>query len=163
MAEALQIGELVHAVIDRVESYGIYCRSRRQQILILIPEVRWFPRLGDCREAYKAGEHVSARIARVVGENEFVGSMKRVDASKNPFTNGTHAVGSKLHGFVTAVVRNQVTGRALGFVVTLESGMDGFLSNLPEPIELAVGAPLDVEVVRLDEAKEEIELAIIQQ
>jgi len=158
----IEVGQIISSTVEEVADYGVWCISDNSRVLVLIPEIQWYPRISDCRAVVAVGQKVDVKIVRRTGEREFSGSIKQAVPANNPFTNGLLSVGSTYCGRVLDVVCDAVTGSDVGFVVRIPPGIDGFLRSNKMTANIRKGDEVSVDVKRIDENKEDIDFVLSQ-
>jgi ribosomal protein S1 len=158
--KTLSVGQIVRAQVSRVESYGAYCEFEGNRVLVLVPEIRWFPPVPDCRDVLKAGDFVDVLLLRKAGDFQFCGSIKQCSPQENPFTNGTLTVGTTHSAKVDTVIRDAVTAKPFAFMLELDAGPRGLLPCSRATANLKTGDQCVVFVSGLDTEKEQVELRL---
>ena len=146
--KTLSVGQIVRAQVSRVESYGAYCELEGNRVLVLVPEIRWFPPVPDCRDVLSVGEFVDVLLLRNAGD------------SHNPFANGTLKVGTTHSSVVDSVIRDAVTAEPFAFMLKLDAGPRGLLPCSHSTANLKTGDRCVVFVSGLDTEKEQVELQL---
>ena len=158
--KTLSVGQIVRAQVSRVESYGAYCELEGNRVLVLVPEIRWFPPVPDCRDVLSVGEFVDVLLLRNAGDSQFAGSIKQCSPQDNPFANGTLKVGTTHSSVVDSVIRDAVTAEPFAFMLKLDAGPRGLLPCSHSTANLKTGDRCVVFVSGLDTEKEQVELQL---
>lgn len=81
----LRIGDIVDAVVRRIEEYGVYLAADGDTILVLIPYIGW-QRVRHPSAVVSIGQQVRVKIQRYCEEyGVYVGSIKAAHPELNPY------------------------------------------------------------------------------
>ena len=102
LMETLAAGQILDAVVVRLEQYGAWIESGDRDGLILIPEISW-SRIRHPGEVLKVGQLVTVQILHVGSDGKFSASLRAMHPELNPWRDPSlFAVGSR---FCSRVVR----------------------------------------------------------
>lgn len=65
----LKVGDVVDAEVTNVQVFGIFCRHRGEELLVLIPETSWIASACSCKQFAEPGDTLTARILNVDAES----------------------------------------------------------------------------------------------
>lgn len=92
----MKVGDVVGAVVERIEGYGIYLRHGKEAILVLVPELAWTPTPQPAKE-FAVGDELQVRILRhVPEEGRYIGSVRAASMKGSPYRKLAEAPVGKL-------------------------------------------------------------------
>ena len=65
----LEIGDVVDAEVTNVQVFGIFCRHRDEDLLVLIPETSWIASASSCKQFAQPGDKLTVKILHVDSES----------------------------------------------------------------------------------------------
>ncbi len=61
----LKVGDVVDAVVTRVQVFGIFCSYRQEDILVLIPETSWIASACSCEQFAQPGDILTVKVLHI--------------------------------------------------------------------------------------------------
>jgi small subunit ribosomal protein S1 len=151
--DPLTVGDIVEAVVTRLEPYGAWVEADGWKGLIRIPEISW-SRISHPRDALAPGQRVRAVVLQVGGPDGFNGSIKSVHPERDPWSDPTvFAAGTTFDAPVVRVVD-------YGCFVELRPDVWGLLRRERWPGPLAAGDRLRVRVESSDPLARKVEVGV---
>ncbi len=150
----LTVGDIVGAVVTRLEPYGAWVEADGRAGLIRIPEVSW-SRISHPKDVLAVGQGVRAVVVQVGGADGFNGSIKAVHPEHDPWFDPTaFAVGTEVDASVARVME-------YGDFLELRPDVWGLLRRGRRTGPLAVGDRLRVRVEASDPETRKIEVGVV--
>lgn len=82
----MDVGDIVHATVKRVEVFGIFCECHNHEILVLIPEISWIASFKSCTQIAAIGDTLEIKIIGIDNRrNKIAGSLKALHPDNDPF------------------------------------------------------------------------------
>lgn len=137
----LQAGDVVDAVVCRIEQYGAYFKHGNDSILVMIPDISWEP-IRHPSAVLAVGDEVRMKILRFNPRDKvYVASIRELHPESNPYLRiATLPAGSRLRGKVRSMSGG---GRA---TVALDAGGWGSIDAASTTEPLKPGDTIDVVV-----------------
>jgi hypothetical protein len=83
---ALNVGDVVRAMVRQTAPIGIFCEFQGQKILVLIPELSWIPSFASCDQVAAVGEELEVKIIHIDRErNKIAASFKALHPESDPW------------------------------------------------------------------------------
>jgi small subunit ribosomal protein S1 len=150
----LTVGDVVEAVVTRLENYGAWVEADGRPGLVRIPEISW-SRISHPADVLAVGQRVRVTVVQVGGRDGFNGSIKHVHPERDPwFDPAVFAVGTE---FDAPVVRVMV----YGYFLELRPEVWGLLRRERWVGTLAVGDRLRVRVESSDPRAQKVEVGVV--
>jgi ribosomal protein S1 len=145
MSTILKIGEIIPAVVDQVEQYGIFLSYKNERIFIQIPDIDWVRKIPDPREFTQIGEQFNVKIIAFNEQKQiYSGSIREASPEKNPWK-----VPKKFE--VGTVHQSRVIlNTDYGSFVEIVPGVEALIPNDQGGGNIDIGAELIVQVVVCD-------------
>lgn len=61
----LKVGDVVDAEVTNVQVFGIFCRHRQEEVLVLIPETSWIASACSCEQFAQPGDTLTVKILHI--------------------------------------------------------------------------------------------------
>lgn len=149
----MQIGEVVRATVTRAEVYGLFLSCRGLDLFVPIPEVAWTTEVRDCRDFAEVGDEFDVKIlAFDERRGHHWGSIRQAHPGDDPwrepmaFRPGAPYVGTVTHIYTA---RRPEWGPS-GYIIRLQPGVSGFLTEVDAGKDLAVGEEVEVLIAEVD-------------
>ena len=149
-----EVGEVVEAIVTRLEPYGAWIEFNGQKGLVTIPEISWAP-IEHPRVVLSVGQDIRVKILWVPADKPFSASIKAVSPELDPWRDPNRfAVGTE---FTSPVVR------ILDYGVFLEllPSVWGLLRRGQWSGPVHIGDTFHVRVESVNTEKQQIELSIV--
>ena len=65
----LIVGDVVEAEVTNVQVFGIFCRHRDEDLLVLIPETSWIASACSCQQFAQSGDMLTVKILNIDPES----------------------------------------------------------------------------------------------
>jgi small subunit ribosomal protein S1 len=136
-------GDIIEAVVTRVEIYGVWIEHGGQRGLITIPELSW-SRIAHPREVLTVGQVVRVKVLVASPGREFAASIRAAQPDSDPWREPSRfAVGAVFEAPVVRILE-------YGCFVELRPDVWGLLRCELWPHPLAVGDVVRIRVAQCD-------------
>jgi small subunit ribosomal protein S1 len=158
----LQIGDVVEALVTRIEPYGLWLDCQGTTILVNIPEIAWH-RIRHPGEYTHVGCHVLVEIIHVDLERQKVAaSVRRLYPERNPWRHAhrwRHAHQLRLGERHVAMVVGAPPG---GHVISVEfgAGINAVLVRNPGNDHLRAGDTIAIRLTSIDRDRQRVEAVL---
>ncbi|MBN9521411.1 S1 RNA-binding domain-containing protein [bacterium] len=147
----LAVGDIVDAVVTRLEPYGAWVEADGRTGLIRIPEISW-SRISHPKDVLAVGQGVRAVVLQVGGADGFNGSIRAVHPERDPWFDPTvFAAGAEFDAPVVRVME-------YGYFLELRPDVWGLLRRECWAGAFTVGDRLRVRVVSSDTQTRKVEV-----
>ncbi len=146
MPERYPIGTKIRGQIRNIADFGLFVDVNNEvDGLVHIGDLTWVQNFGHPSEVYAKGQEIEAMVLHVDPENErFSLGVKQLLDDPWDVINSKYATGAKGEGVVKVKL-------ASGFVVEVESGVEGFALVTDAPKDLEVGAKVSFKVKQAEQ------------
>jgi small subunit ribosomal protein S1 len=76
--QPLTVGDVVEAVVTRLEHYGAWVEADGRRGLVRIPEISW-ARISHPKDVLTVGQRVAVKVLQLGGPDGFNGSIRHAD------------------------------------------------------------------------------------
>ena len=98
----LRIGDVVDAEVTSVQIFGIFCRHRDEDLLVLIPETSWIASACSCEQLAQPGDTLTVKILHIDTESRKIAATIK-GRHPNPWETDQLDVGRR---YIARVVRH---------------------------------------------------------
>ena len=150
----IKVGQIIDAVVYRVEPYGIFLRHDDAELFVHLPELSWTDsRPANARVPVNASLSVLV-LARNPEKDQWIASVKRARPESNPFLEIADLPGD-------ACLRAEIVYQTPdALIARLENRSEGFIRRSDVTREVRIGDIVDVLVVAVDPERGELQLRL---
>lgn len=128
----LKSGDVVHAIVNRREEYGVYLESNGQLILVTVPYLSWTARVRSGSDFASIGAEFEVKLGPFVeSEKVWRGSIRDAHPEDDPWTKELWLQENAVHiGVVYEVVHAKTpNARPFGYGIELCAGVEAMLPD----------------------------------